>query len=387
MKAYWNLVLYSFLLLFTASCVGNPGDEEDDTPLPGDGALTLTASAAYIENNGKDRAEFTVTKGGVDVTEKASILQKKGSSFEKFSGTSFTSNTTGEYTFRASYAGEISESVTITVTTGLIDTPEDPQPDKFSGFKHRILAIQGTSLGCTYCPMMIAGLVEFTKTETSQNTVLAAAHGVLGGDDMISTYSQAVLKSLSVSGIPMLAFNLQSNPKIELAGSDTPTAVSKRIETKAKEYLQADCHTGISVATAGTESSGVIKVAASVKVATTGKYRIAAWVIEDNIYATGQVNGYPALKDEYDFDHHSNVIRCISTSSPVTGTNLGGKAECQAGSTEEFFHEFSLEDMEVENLANARILVFVTRNDGGSRYVVDNVVSCKLNSQVKFEYE
>ena len=315
MKKYWNLLACLFILAFTAACTGNPGTDDPADGGNVEGTLTLKASAAYIENNGTDAAVFTVLKGGKDVTDQAAIYQKKGSSFEQFSGTTFASTTAGEYSFFASYNSEMSATISVVVVTDIQELPADPQPTKFDGFKHRILALQGTSLGCTYCPMMIAGLTEYEKTEEYKSTVVAAAHGVMSGDDMLSTYSNTVLKEtgISNSGIPALLFNLQSSSEIMgVFGSDSPASVCGRIQSEAQEQLKTAANTGISAAVSGTEASGSLSVTASVKVGQTGKYRVCAWVVEDNIYAEGQMNGYPTLEETYDFTHHSNVFLTLS---------------------------------------------------------------------------
>lgn len=389
MKQFKNLLLCVWLMILIAACVGNPGSEETPGGDTGE-ILALNVSATYIINNGTDAALFTVLKGKKDVTADARIYQKKGNSFEQLPGTSFSSTKQGTYSFFASYNGEMSEDITVTVTSGLLELPEDPNPEQFNGFKHRILALQGTSLGCTYCPMMIAGLTEYTQLEESESTVLVAAHGVMDGDEMISDYSNAVLKSSGISskGVPALLFNLRSNREIlSVMASDTPAKVASRIQATAKPLLATPAYTGISAAVSGTESSGSIKVTAGIKVGQTGKYRVCAWVVEDDIYATGQMNGYPTLEDSYDFTRHSNVLRCISSMSPITGTNLGGKDECQAGEEQMFFHEFMLSDMEIKRLSNVRVVIIVTHNESGSSYTVDNVVSCALNQQVKYEYQ
>ncbi|OKZ09436.1 MAG: hypothetical protein BHV75_13145 [Bacteroides oleiciplenus] len=385
MKKYWNLLLCLFLLVFTAACSGNSSDDEPEGET---GELLLVSSAAYIENNGTDQAVFTVMKGKKDVTAEAKIYQKKGSSYDVLPSVSFSSKTQGDYSFFASYNNEMSPTITVMVTSGMLALPEDPQPDKFEGFKHRLLAVQATSLGCVYCPLMIAGLTEYAKLEDSKNTVLVAAHGIMDGDDMISEYSTGVLQALSLKAAPALLFNMRpSSEALGIYNSETPANVAARIQTTANDLLKTEANTGISAAVSGTEASGSIKVTAAVKVGKTGKYRICAWVVEDDIYATGQLNNYPTLETTYDFKHHSNVLRCISSTSPVTGVNLGGKTECQAGETLKFSYEFSLKDMTVANLANARVVFIVTQSENGTRYTVDNAVSCGLNNQVKFEYK
>ena len=385
MKKYWNLLLCSFLLVFTVGCSGN---SDGDEPEGETGELLLTSSAAYIENNGTDQAVFTVMKGKKNVTAEAKIYQKKGGSYDVLPSTSFSSKAQGEYSFFASYNNEMSPAITVTVTSALLDLPADPQPNKIEGFKHNVLAVQAKSLGCVYCPMMIAGLTEYEKLAESKNTLVVAAHGIMDGDDMISNYSTGVLQGLSLKSAPALLFNMRpSSEALELKSSDTPAKVAARIQTAAGDFLKADANTAISAAVSGTETSGSIKVTAAIKVGKAGKYRICAWIVEDNIYATGQLNSYPALEADYDFKHHSNVLRCTSSTSPITGVNLGGKTECQAGETLMFSHEFSLSSMSVTNLANARVVFIVTQSESGARYTVDNAISCGLNSQVKFEYK
>lgn len=387
MKTYWNLLYIACILMF-AACSGNDGNNAEDPENPDGltGTLVLEASASYIENNGTDAVLFTVKKGSTDVTSEAKIYVKSGSEYTDLKGTSFTSKTTGEYTFFASYKTEQTVDVTVTVTSGMLALPEDKNPDKFDGFKQQVLGVQVTSLGCTYCPLMIAGLTEFAKLEEATSTVLVAAHGIMDGDDMINKYSEALIKGMSINAAPTLRFNLDSNHDVAVT-STSPASVASQIQVKASELLKEGAGTAISLATAGSESSGLITVTAAVKVGIAGSYRICAWIVEDNVYATGQLNSYPSLEGLYDFTHHSNVLRCISSTSPITGVNLGGKTACAAGETLPFQYEFKLSDMTIASLANARVVVVVSKNTSGQRYVVDNVVSCKLNSQLAFEYK
>ena len=109
MKKYWNLLLCSFLLVFTVGCSGN---SDGDEPEGETGELLLTSSAAYIENNGTDQAVFTVMKGKKNVTAEAKIYQKKGGSYDVLPSTSFSSKAQGEYSFFASYNNEMSPAIT-----------------------------------------------------------------------------------------------------------------------------------------------------------------------------------------------------------------------------------------------------------------------------------
>lgn len=382
MKRFWYILtpLFAFLL---AACVGNPGDEMGDgggNTNPDDNTLRLEISSPYVTNNGKDQVVFTVKKGTRDVTEESTIY--KG--YTPLPAPVFSTTELGPHKFFARYGNEMTENVTIEAISGLLEVPADSKPDKYDGFRHRILGLQGTSMGCTYCPMMIAALDEFFKLPAADDFVLVAAHGAIGGDDMINDYSTRAINAAGFNGIPALAMNFRSGETLQPMTGDSPLRLCGRIKSKVEEHMNTSAKTAIAAAVRG--DGNTIRVGAKVKVNTTGKYHISVWLVEDGISRPGQQkNGYGSQLSQYDFDNHNCVLRYISSSSDISGEALGGRETTEANRTVDFFHEFSKSKVEVENLSNTRAVIIVSHADG-KRYTVDNVISCPMNREVAFEY-
>lgn len=383
------LCLTAFLGL--AACAGNPypGGEEIDNPgdNPGTGqeGLYLNVSATYIEVG--ETITLTVTNDGTDVTADAAIYERTNNYArlepDADGRYTFSSDAVGRHEFFASYGNRNTDYITVSVVSSILEIPDDPNPDRYDGFTHRALAIQGTSLGCTYCPRVIAGIHDFVDSGDADKVVFTAAHGVFA-DPFVSDYSTQILTALGVSSIPQLYFNMTSEYN---ADANIPADVTRNITTLANQLTAQPASTAIAAATSAIESRGTVQVTAHVKVADTGRYRIAVWLIENNLYATGQENYYGSQLQDYDFTHHNYVVRWISNMNTVTGEALGGQEETQGGTTQVYSCEVSMDDFEYEDLTNLRAVVMVNKSTGGARYLTDNVISCGMNEQVAFEYE
>lgn len=383
MKQIWYILtpLFAFLL---AACVGNPGEEMGDgggNTDPNDNTLRLEVSSPYVTNDGKDQVVFTVKKGSKDVTEESTIY--KG--YEPMLAPVFSTTELGQHKFFARYGNETTETIIIEAISGLLEVPEDSHPDQYDGFRRRILGLQGTSLGCTWCPMMIAALDEFFKLPTANDFVLVAAHGAIGGDDMINDYSTRAINAAGFNGIPALSMNLRSSGEmLKPVSGDTPVRLCGKIKTKVEDHMKTSAKTAIAAAVRG--DGNTIRIGAKVKVNTTGKYRISVWLVEDGISRPGQQeNSYGSQLSQYNFDNHHCVLRYISSSNDITGEILGGRETTEANQTVDFFHELPKNNIKVENLSKTRAIIIVTHADS-KRYTVDNVISCPMNQEVAFEY-
>ena len=192
-----------------AACAGNPypGGEEIDNPgdNPGTGqeGLYLNVSASYIEVG--EEVILTVTNDGTDVTADAAIYERTNNYARLEPGAdgryTFSSDEVGQHEFFASYGNRNTDYITVSVVNSILEVPEDPEPDRYDGFTHRALAIQGTSLGCTYCPRVIAGIHDFVESSDADKVVFTAAHGVFA-DPFVSDYSMQVLLALVENARP-----------------------------------------------------------------------------------------------------------------------------------------------------------------------------------------
>lgn len=372
---WFNLLALLCGCLFFAACSGNDGDGEEPGGGGGsslDGKLVLSASAAFINSDGKDASEFTVKKGDTDITDKATIYQ--GTTALK--STSFATDKAGEYTFFASYEGEISDKITITAIDGIPSVPDDSQPAKFDGFKQRVLAVQSTGTWCQFCPYMIAGIESYLKSNKTGDALFVAAHN---SDIMANKYSDVVNNWLKINSYPTLSLNIDSKNQVSHAA--TPDATAQAIERAVSATMSGNVNAGISASVSGTENEGTLTVRARVKIATTGQYRIGAWLLEDGIKAD-QTNSTGLTGD---FSTHNNVLR-LSSAKSAYGDKLGQDDASKKGSIEEYICTLNLAEAKVASLAKCRVVIFVSTPKDG-KFVVDNVVTCPINGSLAFEYE
>lgn len=364
-------ILPLFMSILFFSCTGNSGEEGDGGDVSGD--LVLKVSKSIIVADGEDAAVFTVMKGETDVTDKAKIYLGN----DIFEGTTFSTSTVGEYKFFANYDGEVTEKQTIkAIENGSIPVPDDSKPEEFTNFKHRTLFIQSTGTWCPNCPYVTAALHKYQENNNDGNAVFAAAHN---GDGMANEYSAKVISWLGVSSFPSLTTNL--NGATELYNTIDTDALVSSMSSTVETNLGVECNTNIASSVSYSQDKKYINVLANVKVATTGKYRVLAWLLEDGIYEEQQMGAViPG-----DFDTHNNVLR-YSSSLSATGEALGNTTESVAGTIEQFACSFEIDKLGVEDLGKCRVVI-VTLNGFSGKFIADNVVECAIGGTVPYEYK
>lgn len=364
-KALSSVVAF-LLVLVMYGCSGNSSDEPESE------MLVLNATSLLIEADGADVTEFTVTKGNQDVTAAAEILQDG----KVFSGTRFYTDTEGEYKFSARYNGETSAEIVVRATKSEnLVMPADPEPDRYEGFVKRVLLLQATGTWCGYCPLVMSGIKTYSDTYSDGLAVFAAAHN---GDGMSNDFSNKVINWLSVSGFPTLNVNLIPGKTVSyVSEGNVGEQNAGLIRQAVEEYTAKDAKSTIAAVVRADKASNKVEVEAKIKIAEGGSYRVAAWLLEDEIFDDSQQNK-TGLTD--DFSTHNNVLR-QSSASLAFGDKLGDSLP--AGSTEDYSCSFTLSS---EKMDNCRVVIMVTAPEGGV-FAVDNVVMCPLNDKVGFEYK
>lgn len=385
----WKYLMSGIVACAFAAC-SDDENEGNDTPAA-DGKLMLVSSTACILNDGTDNTQFTVLLNDEDVTADAKIYQKGAK--RPMDGYSFATTTEGHYTFFASYKTLMSGEVSVDAVTNMVETPADPQASKFEGFARKVLAVQGTSLGCIYCPYVIACLQEFVKLKddgeaqfkNADKAVIVAAHSVIS-DDMVNDYSNQLIRTLGVNGIPSVNYNFSASDGLDWKGS--PKLDAKTLDTDVASIISQTAHTNIAAATEYDAEKNTITVTADVKIEATTGYRISAWLVEDGVQRPGeQKNATPVSDKEYNLDVHNNVLRYMShMSESVYGTKLGGMESVSKGSVCRFSHVVDLNRLTFDNAENLRVVLVVNKRINASKFSTDNVVSCPLNSSVPFTY-
>ena len=93
------------------------------TDTPDVTGIKLIADKTTIKNTGTDNVTFTVVFNGVDATDEATIFNVTDN--KNLDGNTFTSTKTGTYVFNASYNGNTSKNITITVKEARVYAPGD----------------------------------------------------------------------------------------------------------------------------------------------------------------------------------------------------------------------------------------------------------------------
>ena len=338
--------------------------------------LVLNASSLLIEADGADITEFTVTKGTQDVTSAAEILMNG----QTFSGTRFYTDTEGEYKFSARYNGETSAEIVVRATkSDNLVMPADPDPERYEGFVKHVLFLQATGTWCGWCPLVMTGIKTYGETYSDGLAVFAAAHASSSIKDLMETNaSLMVLNWLGISSFPTLNVNLIPGETVSYTSDgNVGEQNAGMIREVVEQYKTQDAKSAIAAVVRADKASSTVSVEAKIKIAESGSYRVAAWLLEDGISDNSQQN-YTDLTD--DFSTHNNVLR-QSSASLAFGDKLGDSLP--AGSTKDFTCSFTLSS---EKMDNCRVLIMVTAPEGGV-FAVDNVVACPLNSKVGFEYK
>lgn len=338
------------------------------------GTLELTSDKEQLRSDGADIVTFAVTftdeNGQVqDVTEKAEIYLEK--SREALPENIFSTDKDGNYVFYAIYGLSISADVLITAFNDVPDLPADPQ-ESSSSFRHRMLLVQHTGATCSNCPRMMTSLRSLAADEAYGDLYHhVASHSYNDGerDDAYSEAARNLSMAMNTSGLyPMLTFNLTSTA----VGTDL-SEIKAQIDALKKDTADA----GIAAAAEFSGNDVVINV--EVKAAKSNTYRVAAWLLEDNIYSIQD-----GMTESWQ-NYHDNAVRYMTgTTSQFSfvGDKLGTLEPGQKASK-----VFSIPMDEAWVAENCEVLVFVTAADENGNYDIANCAVCKIGDTVAYDYK
>ena len=328
--------------------------------------LTISIDTPVIKADGQSAANITVKLGTEVLKDGVKFYDAKTDKPMSIKNFAFTATEAGVYSFWASYKTFHTKSVTVTaITSSIPDLPLDKKPESTS-FVKRVFINQFTGTGCGYCPNMIDVLTKFSKTYPDKY-VLAACHTYNDTDPAYLDYS--IDNAMSVGGYPCVVLNLDKTQKFQ---DYTKPALLKNMFLE--DYGTGKVGTGIAVSTLLDGDNIVIR--AAMKVASEGKYRIGAWLLEDGIMAKQSGAGNDPIE-------HNNCVRDIYSKN--TGTDYSGRLHIMdAGESAE---EFFLATMNSKwNSAKCHVVVFVCAQKTNGNYAVVNVIDCPLGKSLSYEY-
>lgn len=333
--------------------------------------LTITADKSAIVANGSDAVTFTVKYGAEDVSRSKTmniIYTYNGEEIELTGGVnSFTTTVAGEYKFKARYykGGDIysQEEVVVVASSALSEGAQN--------FRHKLLGIQFTSIGCQNCPTL-SSVIKSIQTSQPDRLVPVSFHiDYTISDPMRIAMGDTYYKALKGIGLPM--FNL------DLRG-ESLTASRSVIETEMENRMANYPPTcGVAITTSYDAETRSLTIIPRIKSNTASSYRYIVMLVEDGIeYEQYGVTGSYT---------HNNVVRAV-LSDNVYGAKFNGGTTLVAGVDTPLQSPIKTTLGAVWKVENMRVVVCaLSTSDNGSTYYCNNTNQCALGKSVDYQLE
>ena len=366
MKRYATLFVMALGLsaLVASSC--SKSQKEDPEPEPSDGRPELIADRTEIMADGVDCVNFTVMLDGVDITseEGVTICSSAGLCMIPFGGKfSFSTKIPGEYDFTASYLGQESLPVTVTVVP---DQSENPDPSTFDPSKEFHKNVLFTAFTATWCGTCYGKyknpMAEYLQDETHADHIIQMDIHV--EDEIDNTQlSYDLIADLDADG----RWSVRTLPGIIVD-------FRREFTNPSDDWIYCmgfSPLTAISAESSYNGGSATVNVSLGVKEA--GEYRLVAALLEDNIiaYQSSYGEGY----------NHNNVLRAISDGG------IFGDGDITMDAGEEIQRSFSFDvDESLCNVSNLAVVIYSLRYEDGV-IVADNSIRLQLGKSLDYRYE
>lgn len=324
------------------SCSGNAGEE--------DNSLFLEADRTTLAADGTETAVFTVYSGNTDVTADAQISCTTDGTVLESAG--FATSAPGTYSFVATYDGMTSNPVSIVAkSAGGTEVPAEP-----SKFVRELCIMYFTYQTCSFCPDGYRYLAMVVENSFSDIAHVLALHSSQGGDVMAIPVQDEISDDLQVQGYPSASVDMRTAFSL----SNDKTSLRPQINSSLEDY---PAHCGVAVSSVYDEQTGKAEVTAKLYSELTSSYRIAVYVVENDIVGK-QTDG----QITYDNYIHHYVARELLSAS-YKGDSLGSVEK-----DTEALKTYSLTVDPEWNLDNTMIYVLAIDDAG----LVNNVAVCPL---------
>ncbi len=251
-----------------------------------------------------------------------------------------------------------------------------------AGFRHRVLLIDHTGMSCQYCPKMIDALLLLKSSEYGENYSEVTCHGgsfARYGDPAYSEAAQVVdtyyMNLFSLSYPTLTANYAYGAYKVS---STANNFVNSTMDYVLKNMLQREgADAGISIS--NRVVSEKIDIDVEVWSASTQDYKVAVWVLENNISSPNQKGA--TLPEHKVYNHALRYIATHYTSSDISGDPLGTIANKRKA-----YRNFEVVLDNTWARENLEILVIVSSPDELGNYEVVNTAVAPINGTVGYEY-
>ena len=335
---------------------------------------TLTVDKSMVKSG--EQVTFTVTYEGEDVTTSSTIYANYTN--EQLSNP-YTTEGSGDLSFYAKYNGIKSKICSVTVTPAYApEFPEDTNVECFD-FNQRILIVDHTGLGCSYCPGVKQAIHDTQeKAEYKDKFNVVYAYTFSSNEVCYSSAARTLWNyyvNICSTGDKLTGYpSFTTNYCFNYTGKYN---LEQRIDDLWEENPTA------SIAYAAKIEGDKIVVSASVKSSVTQNYKISLWVLEDDIYAR-----QTAATAEW-MNTHNSVMRDALTgvsSSDISGIDFG---YVEAGTTMSRVMEFDLFAANSWKKENFKLIAIISAPNQkyDNRYEVVTTAMCEMGSSVGFDYK
>ena len=337
----------SFVAMLSLAVLLACNNTEDD-PEPTPTSLVLSASTTtYVLGEDTAPITFTATFEGSDVTASAQISNTSDGT--QVENASWTPSSVGSFTFQASYDGEVSNVVTITVR-------DQSEPSTETFYRYILL----TKFTYTTCPACADAQRLFNQlsTEDAEHYVVVAVHNV---DRLTISEGTQLGKTFNISAYPTWYYNFYNSMiGVGAGGGITQAGISNQISRAERMFT-----TVLGIIAESTVEGTTAKVSATVKFQEAGDYKIAC-VLTENV---------PGVSSE-NLSTFQHVLR-------ATQTDMLGEAITPAVSEPgERTFDFSVELNSEWNKDECSFAIYVFKNEGENGYIVNNALACPVGGAI-----
>ena len=336
--------------------------------------VTLKADKAVVKSG--EAVAFTVIYEDEDVTADATI---HANYTNEEVANPYTTTESGDLSFYAKYNGLKSKICSVTVTPAYApELPEDSAPESFD-FNQRMLIVDHTGLGCSYCPDVKQVIHTAQEKEAYKDKFNVVYAYTFSSNEVCYSSAARTLWNYYV-GVCSTGDKLTGYPSFTTNYCFNYTGkfnLEQRIDDMWEENPAA------SIAYAAKIVDDKIVVSASVKSSVAQNYKLSLWVLEDDIYAK-----QTAATAEW-MHTHSNVMRDAPTG--VSNTDISGIdfGYIEAGTTLSRIMEFDLFCANFWNKENFKLIAVLSAPSEkyNGKYEVVTTSICEFGSSVGFHYK
>ena len=334
--------------------------------------LTISADKSTISANGTDAVTFTVKYGNEDVSNDKSlniIRIFNGEQIELAAGAnSFTTTVAGDYTFKARYynGGDIFSENEVKVVASSV------QSAGTQNFRHKLLGLQFTSIGCQNCPTL-SNVIKSIQTSQPNRLVPVSFHlDYQVADPMKIAMGDTYYKVLKGNGLPMFNLDLHHGEEMNSVRSVIESEMAKRVAN-----YPPTC--GVAITTSYDNATRKLTITPRIQSNTQTAYRYLVMLVEDGIvYQQSGVTGNYT---------HNNVVLAV-LSGNIYGDKFNGGATLAVGVDTPLATPITTTLASNWKPENMRVVVAaLTSTDNGMTYTCNNTNECKVGQSVGYALE